>query len=68
MKLLKCPTVTSSWYKKLDNTSIGYQGKNFEGVPCVAKHAQSTDSLKMQIKISELFMQMQPKWTSENSA
>ena len=49
LKLLKCPTVTSSWYKKLDNTSMGYQGKNFEWVPCVAKHAQSTDSLKMQI-------------------
>ena len=36
------------------NTGMDYQGKNFEEVLYVAKHAQSTDCLKIQPKISEL--------------
>ena len=42
----------------LDNTSIDYQGKHFEGVLYVAKYAQATEFLRMQLKISELFTQI----------
>ena len=34
-------------YKVLANTRMDYQGKNFEGVLYVTKHAESTDSLKI---------------------
>ena len=58
MGLLNCPTVISNWYKVLANTSTDYQSKNSEGVVYAAKHAQSTDSLRIQLKISELFMEI----------
>ena len=51
MGLLNCPTVISNWYKVLANTSIDYQSKNSEVVVYAAKHAQSTDSLRIQLKI-----------------
>ena len=45
MKLLKCPTVTSNWYKLLANTSMDYQDKILEVVLYAAKQTQLTDSL-----------------------
>ena len=50
--------ILSYLYKVLANASIDNQGKNFEEVLYVAKHAQSTDSIRIQLKISELFMQI----------
>ena len=58
MRLFKYPKVTSNWYTVQANTSTDYQGKNFEVALYVAKHAQSTGSLKIQLKTSELFMKI----------
>ena len=43
--------------KVLANTSIDYQGKNFNRAFNVAKNAQSTGSHRIQLNISELSMQ-----------